>query len=254
MLRARVIPCLLLRNGGLVKTVRFDDAKYVGDPINAVKIFNEKEVDELVLLDIEASRQSKEPNYELIAQIASEAFMPLCYGGGVSSVAQAEKLIHLGIEKISVNSSALHDISLVTSIAAVLGSQSVVAGVDVKKDWFGRYRVFDPSSRKLTNITPLDQVRHLADSGAGEIFLNNVNEDGSQAGYDLKLVNMVANAVEIPVIACGGAGKVEDFAGAINNGASAVAAGSMFVFQGRHRAVLISYPPYKELEQLFGNS
>lgn len=254
MLRARVIPCLLLRNSGLVKTVRFDDAKYVGDPINAVKIFNEKEVDELVLLDIDASRQFKEPNYGLIKEIASEAFMPVCYGGGVSSVAQAEKLIQLGVEKISVNSSALHDASLVASIAAVLGSQSVVAGVDVKKDWLGRYRVFDPSSRKLTNIDPVDRVRHLSDAGAGEIFLNNVNEDGSQTGYDLKLVGMVANAVEIPVIACGGAGKHEDFSNAVNAGVSAVAAGSMFVFQGKHRAVLISYPPYKELEELLGNS
>jgi cyclase len=251
MLRTRVIPCLLLSNSGLVKTICFDNPKYVGDPINAVKIFNEKEVDELVLLDIEAARVSS-PNFELIANIASEAFMPLCYGGGISNLSQAEKLIRLGVEKISVNTAALRDISLITRLAAELGSQSVVVGIDVKKDWFGRYRVFDSSSRKLTGIDPIDYAIQIEQAGAGEIFLNNVNTDGTQAGYDIRLIGLIAKVVNIPLIACGGAANVNHFCEAVGAGASAVAAGSMFVFEGRHRAVLITYPPYKELEQRLG--
>lgn len=254
MLRARVIPCLLLRNGGLVKTVAFENAKYVGDPINAVKIFNEKEVDELLLLDIEASRRGTGPNYELLHQIASEAFMPLCYGGGVTTVAQATRLIKQGVEKVAVNTAVLNDVTLVSNMAAELGSQSVVACIDVKKDWLGRYRVFNPTARKLTNIDPLRHAQRLEGAGAGEIFLNNVTADGGQTGYDLKLVSMIAHAVHIPVIACGGAGCNTDFAEAVKAGASAVAAGSLFVFQGKHRAVLVNYPSYKELEEIIGTA
>jgi cyclase len=253
MLKARVIPCLLLQGMGLVKSKCFENFKYVGDPINVVKIFNEKEVDELILLDINASKKSQGPNYELVSQIASEAFMPLCYGGGISSVDQAVKLINLGVEKVAINSSALRDRSLITAIATKVGSQSVVAAIDVKKDWLGRYRVFDSSSHKLTDLDPLDYVDQLTKAGAGEIFLNNVNADGLQNGYDLKLVGTIANAVDIPVIACGGAGKIDDFVAAIRHGASAVAAGSMFVFQGKHKAVLISYPSYFELEEALGS-
>ncbi len=252
MLRARVIPCLLLRNMGLVKTVRFDKPKYVGDPMNAVKIFNEKEVDELIILDIEASKRGAEPNYELLADIASECFMPVCYGGGVSSVAQALRLVQLGIEKIAVNSAAIADRELVPALSDVLGSQSVVVGIDVKRDWMGRYRVYNASAKKLTDRSPEAYAVELAEAGAGELFLNDVDRDGEQSGYDLRLVEKVARAVPVPVIACGGAAQLNDFAAAVGAGASAVAAGSMFVFQGRHRAVLISYPPYKELERLMG--
>jgi cyclase len=252
MLRARVIPCLLLRNGGLVKTVRFGEAKYVGDPTNAVKIFNEKEVDELVVFDIDASKQGTGPNYDLLTDIASECFMPVCYGGGVSSVEQARRLVGLGIEKISVNASALANPRLVADLSGVLGAQSVVVGIDVKADWLGRARVYDASTGKLTGRSPEDWAAELAQAGAGEIFLNSVERDGVQQGYDLKLIARVSDAVSVPVIACGGAGKADDFSAAVSAGASAVAAGSMFVFQGRHRAVLISYPPYKELEQLLG--
>lgn len=252
MLRARVIPCLLLRNGGLVKTVRFGDAKYIGDPINAVKIFNEKEVDELVLLDIDASKRCSEPNYGLLADIASECFMPLCYGGGVKSVDQALRIVQLGIEKVAVNAAALADPGLVSELSAVLGAQSVVVGIDVKRDWLGRYRVYDASSGKLTDQVPENYAAVLAQAGAGEIFLNDVDRDGTQEGYDLKLVGKVTEAVSLPVIASGGAGRCEDFAKAVKAGASAAAAGSLFVFQGRHRAVLISYPPYIELERLLG--
>lgn len=252
MLRARVIPCLLLRNAGLVKTVRFGDAKYVGDPINAVKIFNEKEVDELVVVDIEASKRGAEPNYDLLADIASECFMPVCYGGGVNSVSQALRIVQLGIEKVAVNAAAISNPGLVAELSDVLGAQSVVAGIDVKKDWLGRHRVFDASTGKLTNRSPEVHAEELARVGAGEIFLNSVDRDGTQEGYDLKLIGKVAEAVSVPVIACGGGGGVEDFVPALTAGASAVAAGSMFVFQGRHRAVLISYPPYKDLERLLG--
>lgn len=252
MLRARVIPCLLLRNTGLVKTERFGNAKYVGDPINAVKIFNEKEVDELVLFDIEASKRGTGPNYDLLADIASECFMPLCYGGGISSVDQAIRLVQIGIEKVAVNAAAISDIGFISMLAEVLGAQSVVAGIDVKRDWLGRYRVYDGRAGKLIDCTPEIRAAELARAGAGEIFLNDVDRDGTLAGYDGKLIGRVAQAVPVPVIACGGAGRVEDFLAGVESGASAVAAGSVFVFQGRHRAVLISYPPYKELERLLG--
>jgi cyclase len=250
MLKHRVIPVLLLHKGGLVKTTHFSSAKYVGDPINAVKIFNEKEVDELIVLDIDASKGAREPNYELIADIASECFMPICYGGGVHTVDQALRIVKLGIEKISVNTGAISNPKLVSELAEVLGAQSVVAGVDAKRDWLGRYRVFDAARSKLTAYALEDYAVSLERAGAGEIFLNSVDRDGSREGYDLNLISKVTQAVSIPVIACGGAGRIEDFVGATGVGASAVAAGSMFVFQGRHRAVLISYPPYKELERL----
>ena len=190
MLRARVIPCLLLRNAGLVKTVRFAEAKYVGDPFNAVKIFNEKEVDELVLLDIEASKRRCEPNYDLLADIASECFMPLCYGGGVTSVDQALRIVQLGIEKIAVNAAANANPGLVGALSNVLGAQSVVAGIDVKRDWLGRYRVYDASSGKLTERSPEAYAAELAAAGAGEIFLNSVERDGTQEGYDLSLIHI----------------------------------------------------------------
>lgn len=254
MLRARVIPCLLLSNGGLIKTVGFETPKYVGDPINAVKIFNEKEVDELLLLDVEASRRGVGPNFELLRKIASEAFMPLCYGGGVTTLEQATKLIQHGVEKVALNSSVLKNASLIRAMAAEMGSQSVVAGIDVKKDWLGRYRVFDSASRKLTSIDPIDHALRLQEAGAGEVFLNNVIADGTQAGYDLKLISSVANALNVPLIACGGAGNYADLTYALKAGASAVAAGSMFVFQGKHRAVLINYPPYQELERIIGTA
>lgn len=254
MLKSRVLPCLLLQNNGLVKTVGFEGARYIGDPINAVKIFNEKEVDELVLLDIGASRRKGEPNFELLQKIASEAFMPMCYGGGVTTLAQATRLIKLGVEKVAVNSSVLKDASLIRDMAAEMGSQSVVASIDVKKDWLGRYRVFDPVSRKLTAMDPIEHALRMQDAGAGEVFLNNVLTDGRQVGYDLKLISLVANALNIPLIACGGAGNYADLADAVKAGASAVAAGSLFVFQGKHRAVLINYPSYEELERIIGTT
>jgi cyclase len=250
MLGSRVIPCLLLSNSGLVKTTRFGAAKYVGDPINTVKIFNDKEVDELILLDIEASKRRSEPNYQLISEIVSECFMPVCFGGGVSSVDQAIRLIQLGIEKIAVNSAAITNPELITELADVLGTQSVVAGIDVKKDWLGRYRVLDSSTGKLTDRTPVARAEELVRAGAGEIFLNNADRDGTREGYDLSLISRMSNAASIPLIACGGGGCFGDLGDALAAGASAAAAGSMFVFQGKHRAVLLSYPSYQERQTL----
>lgn len=253
MLRPRVIPCLLLKDGGLVKTVRFGSSKYVGDPINAIRIFNDKRVDELIVLDITASRTGRAPNYTLLEEIASECFMPLCYGGGVTTVAQATRLVNLGIEKISINHQAIARPELVRELAAELGSQSVVACVDVKKSWTGKYRVFDSARKTLTDKDPLEHAAHLVSLGAGEVFVNNVDRDGTQEGYDHALVRRFTQRLDVPVIACGGAWTPEHLRSVIkDSGASAAAAGSMFVFQGPHRAVLISYPPPLELTRLFG--
>lgn len=250
MLRTRVIPCLLLRKGGLVKTVGFSDAKYVGDPINAVRIFNDKEVDELILLDIDASRERLEPNYDQIADIVSEAFMPVAYGGGVKTVEQAKRIVALGVEKIVVNTAALDDPALVGLLAERLGFCSTVVAIDVKKDWLGRYRVYDASRRKTTDKDPVSHAHRMVGEGAGELFINDVTRDGTGQGFDLDLIRRITAAVNVPVIVCGGAGKLEDFRMAADAGASAVAGGSMFVYVGKHRAVMITYPPYGILEKI----
>ena len=250
MLKNRVIPCLLLRNNGLVKTVRFKDPKYVGDPINAVRIFNEKEVDELIFLDIDASKKGASPNFGLIKDIALECFMPFCYGGGVRAIEDIRKIFSLGAEKVSINSAGLRNPALIKEAAATFGSQSVVAAIDVKKDFLGRYRVYDHSKNKTINIDPVEFARKATGMGAGEILINSVDRDGTGEGYDLELVRKVSDSVTVPIIALGGAGNVDDIVKAIKEGrASAAAAGSMFVFHGKYRAVLITYPDYKELKQ-----
>jgi imidazole glycerol-phosphate synthase subunit HisF len=254
MLRARVIPCLLLKSGGLVKTVGFASPKYVGDPINAVRIFNEKEVDELLLLDIDAAKQGSAPNFEQIEDIVSEAFMPIACGGGVRTIEQARRLVNLGVEKIVVNTATLHGFDLVLEMADCLGSQSVVVAVDVKKDLLGRYRVFSAASGKTLGKEPLQHVQQAVSAGAGEIFINDVVRDGTGKGYDLDLLHKITESVNVPVIACGGAGTLTHFQEAVSAGASAVAAGSMFVYVGKHRAVMINYPQYKVLQELFQNA
>ncbi len=252
MLRTRVIPSLLLRNGGLVKTVRFNDAKYVGDPINAVKIFNEKEVDELVFLDISATASGRGPNLELIRDIATEAFMPFGYGGGIDDVGQVAALVALGVEKVVLNAAAVARPQLVREAANLVGSSSVVVSIDVRRSLLGRYEVFTHNGRRRTGLDPVDWARRVADLGAGEILLTAVDRDGTQKGYDLALTHQVADAVPVPVIASGGAGQLQDFRAAVREGrASAVAAGSLFVFHGKHRAVLITYPDYRDLEKVF---
>jgi len=249
MLKTRVIPCLLLKNEGLVKTVKFKNPKYVGDPINAVKIFNDKEVDELIFLDITATIEHRKPPFKLISEIATECFMPFCYGGGITSVEDIAELFKLGVEKIAINSQAVENPSLIKEAAARFGNQSIVVSIDVKKNMFGKYRVFTHGGRRATKLDPVDFAVRMQEIGAGELFLNSIDRDGTREGYDLELIGKVSESVNIPIIACGGAGSLDDFADAIKRGgASAVSAGSMFVFQGQYRAVLITYPSLKELE------
>lgn len=243
MMSARVIPCLLLRGHGLVKTRKFKDAVYVGDPVNAVRIFSEKEVDELVILDIDASREGREPNYELIAEIAGECFMPVAYGGGIQNLSQVRRLIRSGVEKVVINSATVASTDVITETAAVFGSQAVVAGVDVRKPLLGAHKVVIRSATQDADVRLDVHLQRLVRAGAGEILLNNVDRDGMMTGYDLDLIRSVTQATQVPVIACGGAGSLEHLRDAVHlGGASAVSAGSMFVFHGKHRAVLINYP------------
>lgn len=253
MLQTRVIPVLLLRGSGLVKTVRFREPNYLGDPRNAVKIFNEKEVDELVLLDIEATRSGKEPNFELIEEIVSEAFMPIGYGGGIQTVEQAVKILKLGVEKVIIGSQA-PSLTLVEQIASRVGNQSVVACIDAKRGLLGGYDSYVVSGTRPCKVDPPTMAQRLEAAGAGEIIIQSIDRDGTMIGYDIHLTKQVTAAVRVPVIACGGAGTVEHLKqGFYEAGASALAAGSMFVYQGRHRAVLISYPERSVLEAAFAS-
>ncbi len=249
MLRTRVIPCLLLKGRGLVKTVKFRDPVYVGDPINAVRIFNDKEVDELVFLDITATIEKRPPQFDLIGDIATECFMPFGIGGGIHDIETANRLLKMGSEKVIFNSAAT-DLNLIREAANLFGSQSVVASIDVKRSRFGKYQVYTHSGRVNTKKDPVEFAKELESAGAGEIFLNSIDRDGTMIGYDIQLLKSVTESINIPVVACGGAGKLDDFREAvINGGASAVAAGSMFVFHGPHRAVLINYPTQEQLKQ-----
>jgi cyclase len=246
MLRTRIIPTLLLDDGGLVKTVKFKNPSYVGDPINAVRIFNDKGADELVLLDISA-RANGGPNFRMIKEIVTEAFIPLGYGGGVTNLEQVRELFRLGVEKVVLNSAVATSLALVTSAAAEFGSQSIVVSVDVKKNLFGSYRRVVNSGALDTGEHPVAFARRAQEAGAGELFLNSVDRDGTMSGYDVDLINRVAREVTVPVVACGGAAGVGDLKAAIDAGASSAAAGSMFVFYGRHKAVLITYPDLESL-------
>jgi len=250
MLINRFIPVLLLKNQGLVKTVKFKDPTYVGDPINAIKILNEKEVDEMVFLDITASLENREPQYGKIAEVATECFMPFCYGGGLHDLKAIEKIFNLGAEKITLNTAAAKDPEFVQAAARHFGSQSIIGSIDVKKSLLGKYEVFIRCGTESIRMSPVDYARHLEQAGVGEIFLNSIDRDGTMKGYDLELVQRVSSAVNIPVVAIGGAGSLDDMVGAIRQGgASAAGAGSLFVFQGKHRAVLITYPERELLER-----
>lgn len=250
MKRVRVIPVLLIQKGGLVKSVKFKHHKYVGDPINAVKIFNDKEVDEIIILDISATTEKRGPNLEQIKEMTSEAFMPLGYGGGITTLKEIELLIAAGVEKVIINSAAVANPKLISEAAKYTGSQSIVVSMDIKKNIWGKYKVYVKSGTENTNLDPVDYAKQCEHNGAGEIFLNSIDKDGTYEGYDLALLQKISFAVTIPVIACGGAGSVNDFSEAIKKGhASAVAAGSFFVFQRPHNAVLISYPSQEELKR-----
>ena len=250
MLNHRVIPCLLLRDGGLVKTRRFARPKYVGDPINAIRIFNDKEADELLVLDITASKDRREPTYSLIEQFAGECFMPLSYGGGIRSVEQARRLFALGVEKVCLQTAALEDPMLVTRIAEAFGAQAVLVSVDVKHGWLGRRRLYAAATGRMLRQPWLEQMQLLVAAGAGEVVLNAVDRDGMMQGMDLDLIREASRAVSVPLIAVGGVGSVVHIKEAIAAGASAVAAGAFFVFQGPHRAVLITYPRSEDLAKV----
>ena len=249
-MQTRVIPSLLIHKGGLVKSVQFKDYKYVGDPINAVKIFNEKEVDEIAVIDIDASKENKAPNIEKISEIASEAFMPMAYGGGITTIEQIKEILYNGIEKVIINKAAHTTPHLITQAANLFGNQSIVVSIDVKKVFLKGYRVFIENGKKNTGLHPVEFAITAEKLGAGEILLNSIDKDGTFTGYDVALIQQVSQAVNIPVIAIGGASSVEDFAKAKQAGASAVSAGSMFVFQRPHKAVLISYPTRKEIKEI----
>jgi cyclase len=250
MLRQRVIPCLLLRGSGFVKTVRFKEPKYVGDAMNAVRIFNEKEAGEIILLDIEASGEGRDPRYDVIEDIVSECFMPVAYGGGVTNVDQVARLFQCGVEKVAINTAAHADIQLVESAAARFGGQSVVGAFDVSSKLLGGHRVVRARGRQNTKIEPVVWARRLADAGAGELVVQSVTRDGTKKGYDLDLVRAVVDAVDVPVIAVGGAGGVADLAAVFHHGGAAAAGvGSMVVFHGKHDAVLITMPEQERLDE-----
>ncbi len=253
MLMTRVMPCLLLKDGALVKTIKFKDPGYIGDPINAIRIYNEKEVDELIFLDINATSEKREPPFKVLSEIASECFMPVTYGGGVQDVETIRKILSLGIEKIAINSCAVENPNFIQAAADKFGSSTIVVSVDVRKKLFGRYEVFTHGGRKSTGLDPVEFAVKMEKMGAGEILLNSIDKDGTQEGYDIQLIKSVTSSVNIPVIACGGAGKIEDFHTAVKEGgASACAAGSMVVYFGRNRAVLITFPEREKLEKILG--
>ncbi len=248
MNKTRVIPILLLRGKGLVKTVKFKEPKYIGDPINSVRIFNEKEVDELVFLDITATPEGRGPDFELLADIAGEAFMPMAYGGGITSLEQVKRIFSLGFEKVVIDSAAYDAPQLIRDAVAIYGSQSIVGCVDVRRTLLGRYELSSHAGKTKQTAGLTAHVGELERLGIGEIIVNSVDRDGTQSGYDLKLLREVSSVVSIPVVACGGASSLDDFVAAVHEGgASAVAAGSLFVFVGPHRAVLINYPARADL-------
>lgn len=250
MLKHRIIPCLLIDEGRLVKTIKFSDPKYVGDPINAIRIFNEKQVDELIVLDISASKYRKDPNYKFIERLAGECFMPICYGGGVKTPEQAQTLFSIGVEKVSIQSAAIEDISIISKITERFGCQSVVSSIDVKVDWWGRKKLYNAAKTQFSNIPWKKYLTEVISAGAGEILLNAVDRDGTMLGMDANIISEASELASVPLIAIGGVGRIQDIVAGIKSGASAVGAGSFFVFHGPHRAVLITYPEPTELETL----
>ena len=255
MLRPRIIPCLLVKNKGLVKTVQFKDGKYVGDPINAVRIFNEKEADELMVIDIDATSNDNSPDYKMIENIASECRMPLCYGGGIKTLEQAQRIFSLGVEKIAISSAAIQNPYIVSEIASKVGSQSVVVVLDVKKKIFGGYELFTHNGKKNININPFDFAIKMEKEGAGEIVINSIDNDGIMKGYDLDLIDKIRNSISLPLTVLGGAGNLEDIGGLIQQyGIIGAAAGSLFVFKGKYKAVLINYPNWEEKDMLINQN
>lgn len=255
MLRPRIIPCLLLHEGGLVKTTEFGNPKYVGDPINAVKIFNEKEADELIVVDIDATVNGREPDYTLISHLAAECRMPLCYGGGVRTPEEAKRIIGLGVEKIALSAAAVADPDLVKRVADMVGRQSVVVVLDVRRraGLFGRgYELVTHNGTRATKLDPLEFARRMQQAGAGELVINSVDRDGRMSGYDLPLAALMRRELHIPLTLLGGAGSYADMEALLKEcGVIGAAAGSLFVFKGQYRAVLISYPDAAQKELIY---
>ena len=253
MLRSRIIPCLLIQNKGLVKTVNFKDPKYVGDPINAVKIFNEKEVDELIVLDIDATKENRGPNLKMIKSLANECRMPFCYGGGITTVEQARKIISLGAEKVALSYSALNNISLCQEIGSIIGNQSVVVVIDVKrKKLFGGYDIYTHNGTKKSKWKLDELVAKLEEICIGEIVINSIDNDGTMQGYDTNLIESIREKCSMPITVLGGAGCLDDIKKLISKfKIIGAAAGSLFVFKGKYRAVLISYPNREERKLIY---
>lgn len=252
MYRPRVIPCLLLKNRGLVKSFKFKDFKYVGDPINAVKIFNDKRADELMFLDITATKEKRQPDFELIRHISDEANMPFAFGGGIRSLDAIQNALKSGAEKIVLSTYAIEKQDFIKQAVAEFGSSTIVVCVDVKKNFWGNQLVYSHCGTSKTNLNPIEFAVKMAEFGAGEIVVNNIDLDGMMAGYDLTLISAIASKVSVPVVALGGAKNKEDLKKAVFEGkASAAAAGSLFVFQGPHKAVLISFPSQSDLTEMF---
>ena len=253
MLRSRIIPCLLIHNKGLVKTVNFKNPKYVGDPINAVKIFNEKEVDELIVLDIDATKENRGPNLKMIKNLADECRMPFCYGGGITTVEQAVKIISLGAEKIALSYSALTNINLCQEIGDIIGNQSVVVVLDVKKKKiFGGYDIYTHNGTKKSNWKLNDLISKLEEIGIGEIVINSIDNDGLMQGYDLPLIESIREKCSMPITVIGGAGSIQHIKDLISKfKIIGAAAGSLFVFKGKYKAVLISYPNREERKPIY---
>lgn len=253
MYHNRLIPCLLLKDQGLVKTVQFKNERYLGDPLNAVRIYNDKEVDELIFLDIMASRRGNKPDIKYLKKITEQCFMPVCYGGGIKTIDEIKELFEIGFEKISLNCAAYNNLNLITEAAEIFGSQSIVGSMDVKKDIFGNKSVYVLNGRKNTKTNPVQYAHNLESAGVGEILVNSIDNDGMMKGYDLETIEQVSSNVSVPVIACGGAGKIEDCNEVILSGASAAAAGSLFSYWGRKHAVLINYPNNEEIGKIIKN-
>ncbi len=247
----RLIPTLLLKNGGLVKTIKFKNPSYVGDPINTIRIFNQKEVDEIIVIDIDASRYKKEPNFKLIEEFAGECFMPLTYGGGIKNISQAKKLFSLGVEKICLQSAAFQNRKLISDLVNTFGSQSIVLSVDIKRNFWKEPKIFLEGKKFKSNQSWISIIKEIIPLGIGEILLNSVDKDGTLSGPDIEIISKISNNIDIPLIALGGISSLSDIKKCLLGGASAVAAGSLFVYHGPHKAVLINYPEYKVIKSLF---
>lgn len=251
MIQTRAIPCLLKKGSSLVKTTQFGEIQYIGDPINTIQIFNNLSADEIIVLDITASIDNRKPDFEFISQLTDECFMPFAYGGGVRDVPDMKRIFSLGVEKVIICTAASENPALINQAAKQFGNQSIVVSIDVKKNLLGRYHVYTHSGTRNTKRDPIHYAQEMERMGAGEIFLNSINNDGMMKGFELELINKISRAITIPLIVCGGAGTLEHVKQAVDAGATAVAAGSLFVYQNENRAVLINYPERDELDRLF---